>query len=260
MKNPTPYRDVNEIIALLTRDLKTIFGSQIAGLYLTGSLTYGDFDRDKSDLDFYGILEKEFSPGQREQVKDMHANIEKLYPKWAHRIEIPYVLRSVLGSVEPPKMSRPIFNAGELWNPDPPFGDNWLINLYVVRECGVALIGPDPKSLIEPIDIDDVREASRRDLHGRWEQKINSSQPFGDEKHWDISLMQAFTVLTMCRILYRAKNDDVASKRAAAKWVKENYGVWSGLIEKAEKWERGKHMNIGAEAVDFVKFTLHEVE
>lgn len=259
MEEPTPYPDINAIAAIFTTELKKILGSRLAGFYLTGSLTYGGFDRGSSDLDFYVILDQALSGPHRDRIKEMHAAAEADYPEWQGRIEVPYVLKSMLGSVMPPKATRPLFNAGELWDPDPPFNDNWLINLYALRERGVALSGPDPKSLVPPIDMRDVRAASARDLRSKWVEKLDSKEPFGDGKYWTTSHLQAYSVLTMCRSLYRARKDGVVSKRAASQWTKENYPEWKELIENAEAWQMGQPMDADSETLDFVRFILKEI-
>ncbi len=260
MERLTPYDDINEIAELFTRGLRNILGDQLAGFYLTGSLSYGGFDRGSSDLDFYAILEKPLSDDERGALKKMHHAIGSRYPDWAERIEIPYVPRKVLGSVMPPKGRRPLFNAGEFWNPDPEYGDNWLINLYQVRESGIALTGPDPKDVIPSIRMEDVRAACRRDLRTRWKDKLDSDEPFGDGKYWTVDHLQAFSVLTMCRFLYRAKNDGVVSKRAAAKWAAEHYPQWTRLIVKAEKWQMGQPFDRWDETLDFIRFTLRNFD
>ena len=47
----TPHEDVNGALCVLARDLTATFGDHLVGLYLTGSLSYGDFDRGSSDID-----------------------------------------------------------------------------------------------------------------------------------------------------------------------------------------------------------------
>src|SRR5580692_9631860 len=96
MKNPTPYKDINAVAALFIKELKTIFGTQLVGFYLTGSLTYGGFDKPSSDLDFIVVLKRTLSDNQREKIKTMHAEVEKRYPKWKKRIEMPYLLQNLL--------------------------------------------------------------------------------------------------------------------------------------------------------------------
>jgi len=99
----------------------------------------------------------------------------------------------------------------------------------VLYERGVSLIGPGPKALIGPVDIRDVREASKKDLLEEWEPKLQDPSFFENSHH------QAYVILTMCRILHRARHSNVASKRIASVWVKQAYGKhWRNLIEKAE--------------------------
>lgn len=55
------------------------------------------------------------------------------------------------------------------------------------------------------------------------------------------SHFQAYTVLTLCRILYREKNENVASKKVAAIWVNKVYGHrWEPLINTAQNWHYGQ--------------------
>jgi hypothetical protein len=66
--------------------------------------------------------------------------------------------------------------------------------------------------------------------------------------------------LTLCRILHRAKNDTVASKRVASAWVKKTYGKpWSDLIEKAESWQHGQEMDEVDGLLKFIRFAWWEL-
>jgi hypothetical protein len=119
----------------------------------------------------------------------------------------------MLDSIQPPRTPRPYINEGRFWDPDPVYGNEWLINLYALYKRGVSLIGPDPKTLIGPINVSDVREASKRDLLKEWRPKLRDQSFFAN------SLYQAYAILTMCRILHCARNTSLASKRIAATWV-----------------------------------------
>ena len=259
MKTLTPYEDINAIAAMFTQGLKNIFNTQLAGFYLTGSLTYGGFDMPSSDLDFIVVLARPLSGKQREKIKIMHDDVEKSYPEWKNRIEVYYLLQDLLGDTEPPKIPQPYFNTGKLWDPDPAYDGNWLVDMYALREYGTALLGPDPKLALPPIKMEDVRRISSRDLHRKWKKRLDSPEPFGDGKTWDIDLMKAYSVLTMCRKLYRATNDGSDSKRISSKWAKENYPEWKNLIEKAENWHMGLIMDAYDEILDFIRFTLKKV-
>jgi len=254
INNLTPHQDVNDLLTMLSKGLQDILRVQLIGVYLTGSLTYGDFDRGSSDIDLLIVLNNALSEVVREQVKNLHAQIAMKYPFWAKRIEASYITEDMMKYREPPEQPRPYINGGQMWDPDPPYGNEWLINLYVLYECGVVLYGPDPKTLIgHSIEIETLRKASQDDLHQDWEPLLKDPSPLEDPH------FQAYAVMTLCRILYRAKNDDVTSKRVASTWVKKTYGErWSNLIIQAENWSHGDEMNATNEVLQFIEFVLEE--
>lgn len=252
--SPTRHADINEILSLLVEELGRILGPQLFGLYLTGSLTYGGFARGSSDIDFLAILSRPLTPQQFALIKQAHARIGAKHPTWARRIEGSYITRDMLRYVEPPPQPRPYINEGAFWDPDPRYGNEWLLNLHVLYERGIPLIGPAPNTFLPPIDIAAVREASRRDLLAEWKPKLT------DRVYLENSHHQAYVVLTLCRILHRARNDNVTSKRAAAAWVKQRYGErWRPLVERAERWRHGQTMDAIDETLGFIRFTLDEV-
>ncbi|MDQ3654527.1 MAG: DUF4111 domain-containing protein [Chloroflexota bacterium] len=251
----TPHQDINEILVQLAGGLADILNDRLVGYYLTGSLTYGDFERGSSDIDYLVVMEAPVTTAQRQALVDLHGDVGRQYPEWRERIEGSYVTRDMLPNVRPPAQGRPYINQGAFWAPDPPYGNEWLLNLYVLRECGIALIGPEPRESIGPVTIGDVREASKRDLIEGWLPKADDPTAFAD------SHLQAYVTLTLCRILHRAAHDGVASKRVASTWVKETYGEpWKSLVERAEHWSHGEEMGSNAEVRDFIRFTARHLD
>ncbi len=82
MRNLTHRPDVNDILATLASEPQKILGNQLIGLYLTGSLTYGDFDPGSSDIDFLAILDRALSDRQRSRIEKLHSIMADDYPKW----------------------------------------------------------------------------------------------------------------------------------------------------------------------------------
>lgn len=245
----TPHPDVNAILVRLAAGLTRILGDRLAGLYLTGSLTYGDFDRGSSDIDYLTIMTTDLAPDQRAHLKRLHDEIGRSWPEWRERIEGSYITLGMLPNVLPPEAGRPYVNQGALWEPDPPYGNEWLLNLHVLRECGIALIGPEPRDLIGPIAIEDVRAASKRDL---LDERVPT---LDDPTAYDDPHIRAYVTLTICRILHRAANDEVASKLVASAWVKVTYGEpWRTLVERAESWSHGQEMAPPENVRAFIRF------
>lgn len=252
----TSYKDINEILILLKKDLLGILGENLLGLYLIGSLTYGDFDKGSSDIDLFVVTHRPLSKNKLSEIIKMHNHIGKLHPEWHKRIEVSYITQKMLLDKKPPKKVRPYFNAGKMWHF--PFGYEWILNLYQLYKYGVTIYGPGPKNYVKRVNTNDVIKASRANLLNEWQPKLKESTPFKNADY-DRSHLQAYAILTMCRILYVSKNKKFSTKKEASLWAKNIYNnLWSVLIDKAEKWKHGDEMNAEQETLSFIKFTIDE--
>lgn len=254
----TPHDDVNKVLSLLVDGLDELFKNQLIGLYLTGSLTYGDFDHGSSDIDFLAVTDSGLSDEQLQLLKALHERIGEAVPFWAKRLEGSYITQDMLTYKERPEAKRPYVNGGKIHQYQ--YGNEWTINLYALQECGLAIIGPEPNDIFPNVTIDDVRAASKQDLVDDWLPKLENPEAFNNPGY-DSNHLKAYAVLTMCRILHRAKNDNIASKRVSSAWVKKTYGEpWRDLVGKAEQWQYGRQMSSDNEVKDFIRFTAKETE
>ena len=69
---PTPYPEVNELLHVLLSGVQTILGNHFIGMYLSGSLTSGDFDQD-SDVDVVAVTDAEIPVDLFLALEAMHA-------------------------------------------------------------------------------------------------------------------------------------------------------------------------------------------
>jgi hypothetical protein len=72
---------------------------------------------------------------------------------------------------------------------------------------------------------------------------------------------QAYTVLSLCRILYTLHHGTVVSKRVAAQWALETLGGrWVALIEQAWRTRQSDRWDTQADYVQdtlaFIRYTL----
>lgn len=253
----TPHKDVNQVLQLLSGGLRELLNEQLIGLYLTGSLTYGDFDKGSSDIDFLAVLSNPLSDEQLVSVTALHEQISKAVPFWAKRLEGSYITTEMITTKARPEAPRPYVNGGKMIKCK--YGNEWTINLYALQETGRALLGPDPSRLFPAVTIEDVREASKQDLLDDWKPKLDEPNAFSPSGY-DSNHTKAYTVLTMCRILHRAKNDGIASKRVASGWVKQAYPEWADLVSQAEQWQHGDSMAPDEHVKQFIAFTIDTVD
>ncbi|MBI4225639.1 DUF4111 domain-containing protein [Candidatus Roizmanbacteria bacterium] len=248
----TNYEIVNRFIADFSKNVGKVLGDEVIGIYLFGSLTYGDFNPDRSDIDLLVVVKYPLAKGKIKLLKKFHVDLGKKYPKWAKRHESSYTPIDFFKNILPPTKPRPYFGSGKFY-PKAQYGNEWLINNYLLYKHGITFMGPDFKNLVEPINIEDVKKACIRDLHKEWKPKIND-QTWLEESHH-----QAYIVLNLCRILYTIKNDLVTSKKVSASWVKNEFNDWRNLIETAENWKYGTEVNVQNETIMFIKFILSKI-
>ena len=133
--------------------------------------------------------------------------------------------------------------------------ESWIVQRYVLRERGIALAGPAPRTLIDPVSPNDLRQAMLAILKG-W-----ASQILDDPAQIKHRGGQSYTVLSLCRVLYTLQYGTVVSKHVAARWAQEALdSEWTPLIERT--WE-GRH-NPGLDAspedvdetLEFIRFAL----
>src|SRR5690348_14435156 len=82
------------LCAAIQREL----GSQLAGLYLFGSLVLGDFDPRRSDIDLLALTTEPLSDDQVAGLARMQDAFIAAQPQWAERLEILYLSLDILAT------------------------------------------------------------------------------------------------------------------------------------------------------------------
>ena len=246
--------DAVAAIRALQEGIPRTLGETLVGLYLTGSLSYGGFECASSDIDFLALCRQRPRVDEIAGLAAMHEEIAGRIPRWAKRIEGSYIWERLLVSLEPPLEPRPYINgSGEMWTPEPMYGQEWTMNLFVLHERGLALYGPPAHEVIPRVSMRQMRRASLRSLHEEWEPLLANDKPL-DDPHY-----QAYLTLTLCRILQTQRVDGVASKQDAAQWVKQTYGdAVRRIVERAEQWKVGQALEMKGEVLELLRFTLAE--
>jgi predicted nucleotidyltransferase len=225
MTHPTPHPEINTVLKKLIDDISAVLSDKLMGVYLYGSLVWGDFDREISDIDLLVALTEDLSAEEFEAVAQVQHQFIQDYPEWNNRIEIAYY--SILALQTFKSYSSPI----AIVSPGEPFhwktaGKDWLINWYMVREKGVILAGPSPQTIIPVITRAEFIQAVQEQAKG-WEQYIHQMRR---------RPQQAYGILTLCRALYACTFGEQVSKRQAALWAQQALPEWSSLIKNALVW------------------------
>lgn len=245
--------DVNDLLTFLTHEIHRIIGSNLVGIYLFGSLTYDDFNRESSDIDIVVVSYKTIDSDDINLLLQLHGSIASKFNQWSERLEVSYTPIHLFEHTMPPLEPRPYYGGGKFYD-NAPYGNEWIINNYLLSTHGIALAGPDFKELIRPIDIIEVQKACVRDLFQEWKPKMT------DYEWLDNSHYQAYLILNLCRILYTVMCGATASKSISSDWVKKQYPQWTTLVETAQNWRYGIPMKLQDEAIQFINFALEEIK
>ena len=229
MNNPTPYPDLNSVLREFVASVQSQLASTFVGAYLQGSFAVGDFDAD-SDVDFLIAIKNDLLPEQLAALQAMHARIFGLDTPWAQHLEGSYFPLAVLRRYNP--ASPPV------WYLDNTSSvlvrsqhDDTQVVRWVARERGIALAGPPPATLIDPVPPDDLRREIRATMC-EWADVL-----FANVERMNNRWYQPFVVLSYCRMLHSLRTGRVDSKLAGAEWAKEALDRrWAGLIGRA--WQQ----------------------
>ena len=251
---PTPYPEVNDLLHLLLFNVKRILGEQFVGMYLYGSLATGDFDPETSDIDFLVVTAETLPKEKIAELDAMHKETWATSLKRAGELEGSYVPKDLVRRHDPEGAPCPTVNEGKFFVDQR--GSDWIIQRYVVREYGVIVEGPDPKTLIDFVSPDDIREAVRGVLGEWWFPMLDDPSWLRDHG----GKYHAFAVITMCRVLHALEHGTIISKPKAVHWARENLGVpWQDLIDKAVAVSRHeKEAEFLPETLDFIRFVQEQ--
>jgi hypothetical protein len=128
----------------------------------------------------------------------------------------------------------------------------------VIREYGVVVEGHDPKTLIDFVTPDDIRNAVKGILYEWW-------FPMLDDPAWlrDHPIgYHAFAILSMCRVLHALEHGTIVSKPKAAGWAQSQLGKgWSQVIEYALAPHGDTHgIDLYNSSLDLIRFVKDRVE
>ena len=253
--NLTLYKDINDFLEAYSLRLIDELGERIIGIYLTGSLSYGDFNINRSDIDITNIISRKLVDDEIQLIKEFHTNLENDFPKWSQRMECTYTPIKMLANTMPPAEPRPWYygNEKKLYE-EAPYGNEWIINKYLLYKHAIPLMGTDFKNLTNKVDIKEVQKACIRDVTSEWKPKLNDDEYFKD------SHRASYFVLNLCRILYTLLNKQTRTKKESSNWIKNEFNEWKYIIELVQNWEYGKEMNKQKLIRDFANFVFNKIE
>lgn len=252
----TSYPEINKLLDLLLSQTTLVLGNQLVGMYLYGSLASGDFDLETSDIDFLVVTTSSLSDKTIADLESMHHRLWKSGLKWAAKLEGSYIPKRDIRRHDPRSAPCPTVNEGQFYLDQR--GSDWIIQRHVIREQGIVLAGPDPKTLIDPVSSNDIRKAVKGVLQEWWFPMLENPtwlKNHGIEYH-------AFTILTMFRALYSLEHGTIVSKPEAARWAQKKLGgEWSRVIDQALNYQTSTaEFDLYNKSLELIRFAKEQTK
>ena len=222
--NPTQFPELNALLEEMTRRAMDILGANFVGAYLQGSFAVGDADM-HSDCDFLVPVRGPVSARQEAGLRTLHDELPTRPGHWTHHLEGSYPLAADLRSLDGLGQEWLYIDHGwrEMqWSTH----CNTEVVRWSLRECGVTLAGPEPKTLVDEVR-PEVLRAKMRQYASEFLPAMFTWVTF------DIAWAQRYAVTTFCRILHTLDSGRVTSKKAALFWARDSLDqAWSGLVKQ----------------------------
>jgi hypothetical protein len=229
--NSEVYPELASVLQQFVASVQNALRSNFLGAYLVGSLATGDFDLD-SDVDFLILTKTEVGDAEVRSLQTIHVDIHALgcYP--AEHLEGSYLSTDLLNRADLVGVERLWYVDNGSTSLERSVHDNQWHVRWILRERGITIIGPDPKTLMHAIPAEALRTEAVNGL-----QKLKShfvaaiDQPPG---WFNMRFGQSFAVLTSCRMLHTCQTGTVQSKLSAVRWAEQSLDpTWRELIRKA---------------------------
>jgi hypothetical protein len=263
----TPYPELDKVLENYARKVKEVLKENFVGFYLQGSLAIGEFDL-TSDVDFIVITIEDLSEEEVRNIQHIHDEAYNQDNRWVKRLEYSFFPISKLNSFSSPYPNgiRNSSKERELWYFDN--GSltieksdhcNSLVTRWTVREKGVDILGPDPKTLIDPIKPDDLRKEIKDTMIGWSEELLTNPEPYKNR------FFQSYLVLNYARMLKNLYDGKIGSKLEGTIWAKSNLDPkWINLIDYCWKERQDTEISVKQpanpdlfkESLEFVSYAV----
>jgi predicted nucleotidyltransferase len=244
--------NVKKYLNQLSQKLQNSLGSNLVGIYQTGSLSLDNYMEDKSDLDVIVVINKPITKKARNTLSQEldHKN----FPCPAKGLELIIFTKETLANINSEPRYEFWFGTGSDWIPE-----NWaegktkemVIFIELCRQNGRILFGKNTDDVFPSVKREWLIEAFLGELY--WHQ-TKILDPFHDPLGMN-------SVLNACRILAFVKEGEMISKSAGGEWFL-NYEPNNDLVKGALAI-RNQNIDVELQKEDidlFLKKMIRETE
>ena len=228
-----------DILDKIANQSRKIFGDELIGIYLHGSMAMGCFNPDKSDIDLIFVIRDHITDTQKMQFMNCIVDANKSAP--SKGIELSIVKQKYCKHfVYPTPFELHFSNAHLQWFMEKP--DDYISKMNgvdkdlaahfkIIKSYGIVLYGIEINEIFADVPRSDYIDSIWSDI---------------GEAREDILEDSVYIILNLCRVAAFLKDDLVLSKKQGGEWAIDNlpskYNIM--ISEAVQSYTGGKDMNI----------------
>ena len=205
--------EYQDLLNVISKEYSEILKENLVGIYVHGSIAFGCFNPEKSDIDFLVVVNNSLTPGVKEQLIATLLRLDDSCPQKGFEMSVvlkkycmefiyptPYELHFSNGYKELCKTKDGLKRhcaCKDLTDKD------LAAHFTVTREAGITLFGEDKASVFGPVPKDHYLDSIRYDIE-------NASE--------DIIKDPTYIILNLCRVLAYTRERLVLSKKGGGEW------------------------------------------
>lgn len=222
----TPYPALDAVLVALLAAQRAELGEELRAVYLQGSFATGGHDED-SDVDLLFVTATPLPDERVAALNALHARVYERPEPWARHLEGSYVDVATLRRYEPGAAPLLFLDNGATSLVRSRHCDTQVVR-RVTRRRGIALFGPAPSTMIDPVSDEALRAEVRRKLLDWAEAYRAEADPMPNR--WE----QPYALLSFCRMLHTLATGDCHSKGEGADWAAQTLDPeWAEPIRRA---------------------------
>jgi predicted nucleotidyltransferase len=218
---------MEELLGKLVDESRHIFGNNLVGIYLHGSMAMGCFHPRKSDLDVIFVVENSATDLQKKQFMQVIVDLNDQVP--AKGIEMSLIRREYCNHfVYPTPFELHFSNIHLNWYKRNPteyiekmngVDHDLAAHFVIIKSRGIVLYGKPIHDVFGEIPSEAYWDSIRRDIAHAEDEVFENP---------------IYIILNLCRVLAYRQDGLVLSKKEGGKWGMENIATkYQGLIKEA---------------------------
>lgn len=218
-----------ELLEIISGEYCSILGDKLVGIYVHGSIAFGCFHWEKSDIDFLVVVKEALVPAEKEKLIEVLMDMENECPPKGFEMSVvleknctsfvyptPFELHFSKAHIESCRK-----NMKEYCSTMHGTDKDLAAHITVIRKTGFALCGRAITEVFDKVPREDYLDSIKCDIE-------NAEHEIMDNP--------VYIILNLCRVLAYSEESLVLSKEQGALWGLENLPVcYEPVVRAAQR-------------------------